>query len=423
MKVSNAHLSGEITEVKESVYESENVLVSSSEIVLMQTAKCEVKNPLKPISDTVRILLDSGSQRTYVTERLAEQLQLKKEKEEEIKLVTFGSESAKTIKTTQTKLNIKLKNGTYLEVSANIVPVISGSVQRKAMKSSENFEHLVSSLELADDVPKMFESSSIDVLIGNDYYLDIIMSQRIEVQPGLYLLSSKLGWILTGRSGDHEPSPTESNMLILTYGNDVTETSAFTTMDYVPPQKPDLEDFWKVESIGIIDNSKTSTDEMVSEKFKETIKFEDGRYQVTWPWKEDVPDIPVNRELALGRTKSSVARMKNKPELLKAYDNVIHDQLEKGIIEKANEVVDGPVHYLPHHAVINPLKPTTKLRIVYDASAKVRKENYSLNECLYRGPVLLNDLCGLLMRFRLNQIAIVDVEEPIDPGAPCRGFL
>ena len=74
-----------------------------------------------------------------------EQLRLKKEKEEEIKLVTFGSESAKTIKTTQTKLNIKLKNGTYLEASANIVPVISGSVQRKAMKlkSSENFEHLV----------------------------------------------------------------------------------------------------------------------------------------------------------------------------------------------------------------------------------------------------------------------------------------
>ena len=62
--------------------------------------------------------------------------------------------------------------------------------------------------------------------------------------------------------------------------------------------------------------------------------------------------------------------------------------------------------------MINPLKPTTKLRILYDASAKVRKENYSLNECLYRGPVLLNDLCGLLMRFRLNQIAIVaDIEK------------
>ena len=32
---------------------------------------------------------------------------------------------------------------------------------------------------------KLSESSSVDILIGNDYYPDIIMSQRIEVQPGL----------------------------------------------------------------------------------------------------------------------------------------------------------------------------------------------------------------------------------------------
>ena len=68
----------------------------------------------------------------------------------------------------------------------------------------------------------MLESSSVDILIGNDYYLDIIMSQRIEVQPGLYLLSSKLGWILTGRSGDSNLTINETNMLIRTYGNDVT---------------------------------------------------------------------------------------------------------------------------------------------------------------------------------------------------------
>ena len=60
--------------------------------------------------------------------------------------MTFGSDTAKTIKSTQTKLSLKLKNGAYLELSANIVPIISGSVQRKAMKvnTSENFEHLVS---------------------------------------------------------------------------------------------------------------------------------------------------------------------------------------------------------------------------------------------------------------------------------------
>ena len=59
------------------------------------------------------------------------------------------------------------------------------------------------------------------------------------------------------------------------------------------------------------------------------------------------------------------------------------------------------------------MKPTTKLRTVYDALAKTRKEkeNKSMNECLYRGLVMLNDLCGLLMRFRLNSIAVVaDIE-------------
>ena len=49
---------------------------------------------------------------------------------------------------------------------------------------------------------------------------------------------------------------------------------------------------------------------------------------------------------------------------------------------------------------------------MYDASAKARKESNSLNDCLYRGPVLLNDLCGKLMRFRLHNIAILaDIEK------------
>ena len=91
--VSNAHLIEETDEFKEvSVCAKENVLVSSGEMVLMQTAKAETMNPNKHKSDQVRILLDSGSQRTYVTETLAEKLQLTRESEEEIKLVTFMSD-------------------------------------------------------------------------------------------------------------------------------------------------------------------------------------------------------------------------------------------------------------------------------------------------------------------------------------------
>ncbi|XP_063435905.1 uncharacterized protein LOC134716797 [Mytilus trossulus] len=141
--------------------------------------------------------------------------------------------------------------------------------------------------------------------------------------------------------------------------------------------------------------------------------MENGRYQVAWPWKEKLPELPENRELAYGRLKSLFQKMKNNPDLLN--NEIIQDQCKKGIIEKVSNQCSkdtGIKHYIPHHAVVDPTKPTTKVRIVYDASAKSKPENKSLNDCLHRGPVMLQDLCGLLLRFRMNKIAVVaDIEK------------
>jgi hypothetical protein len=63
-----------------------------------------LKDTSGQIERNVRILLDSGSQRAYITERLAKCLGLKKECEQEIQLVTFGSDKPKLIKTVSTKL-------------------------------------------------------------------------------------------------------------------------------------------------------------------------------------------------------------------------------------------------------------------------------------------------------------------------------
>lgn len=40
------------------------------------------------------------------------------------------------------------------------------------------------SVELADSIPSENEFSTIELLIGNDFYLDLVMSQRIKVHPG-----------------------------------------------------------------------------------------------------------------------------------------------------------------------------------------------------------------------------------------------
>ena len=174
------------------------------------------------------------------------------------------------MKTAQTKLSIKLNNGQYLDVTANIVPVISGTVQRKAMTlcSSKNMEHLVKSHDLADTIPLETESSTVELLVGNDDYLDIILPQKIEVQPGLYLLSSKPGWIVTGRTSEPDESENETNMLILTYGTNSTNTSVFQSVDDAVPVKPDLEDFWNLETIGVIDNQTTKNDEFGQKAFQ-----------------------------------------------------------------------------------------------------------------------------------------------------------
>ena len=81
-------------------------------------------------------------------------------------------------------------------------------------------------------------------------------------------------------------------------------------------------------------------------------------------------------------------------------------QEESGIQEES-----GRVHYLPHHAVIRQDKETTKLRIVYDASAR-SGEGLSLNNCLFTGQKFDQKILDILIRFRYYKVALTaDIEK------------
>ena len=83
------------------------------------------------------------------------------------------------------------------------------------------------------------------------------------------------------------------------------------------------------------------------------------------------------------------------------------------MIEQAAELEPvGKVHYLPHRAVIRENAETTKVGIVYDASCKDRKLRVSLNDCLHVGPSLTSMILDVLLRFRINPVALVgDIEK------------
>ena len=72
-----AHLIEELPQEDESGIH-ENALLSSGEMVLMQTATADISNPINGKIQSVRMLLDTGSQRTYITEALAKKLSLKR---------------------------------------------------------------------------------------------------------------------------------------------------------------------------------------------------------------------------------------------------------------------------------------------------------------------------------------------------------
>ena len=81
-------------------------------------------------------------------------------------------------------------------------------------------------------------------------------------------------------------------------------------------------------------------------------------------------------------------------------------------VEQGTDNGVGKVHYLPHHEVIRVDKDTTKLRIVYDASARSGRNTPSLNDCLYAGPPLSPLIYDILLRFRVHKVALIgDIEK------------
>ena len=72
------------------------------------------------------------------------------------------------------------------------------------------------------------------------------------------------------------------------------------------------------------------------------------------------------------------------------YDATFQKQLQQGIIERVPKEEEGSdsCYFLPHHGVICEDKETTKLRVVFDGSARAVSTDYSINDCLDKGPNL-----------------------------------
>ena len=380
-----------------------SICVSSHTPILLQTVRARVRDAGQhdhgPTLE-VRALLDTGSQRSYVTTHVQKVLHIRKSHSESMVIKTFGSEWGEKKVCDVVRLEFITSDNEPLVLPLVVVPHICDRVSVQPIDASRmSYKHLAG-LELADsgDVGSHLE---IDILIGSDFYWELVTGRVVKGDSGPAAIETRFGWVLSG--------PTEG--LKEETAVNLVSSSHMLRVDYIAePESLDakLKRFWELESLGIL-----KEEHPVQRQFTQRIAFRHGRYEVHLPWKEAHPHLPNNYELCQRRLTSLLKRLHQTPEHLQQYDSVIRDQLTQGIVEVVKEPMRSKsrrIHYLPHHGVVRHDKQTTKLRVVYDGSAKT--SGPSLNECLYTGPNFGQNILHILLRFRLHQVALIgDIEK------------
>ena len=356
---------------------------------LLQTIQITVKG--KKGATKVNALLDTGADRTYVSQNVVNKIQPEWLETSRLSYASFGSEKAsKPVDRHVYSLLLQGDKGTA-KVDATCIPYICAPTRQPSVPS-----HLLSDLPNVVSIPPG-GTIAIDLLIGLDFYWKIMTGKFKELAPGLVAQKSVLGWVVSGSVPSKGDTKSVPSLQLFCKG------TACAPEQY----------FWDLEAIGITDQQDLEGVDHVMESFKASVKKEEDRYTVSLPWKEGGREkIVSNKFSAMTRLQSLKNRFAKDPELGQRYHEVISTMWKEGMIEEVDE--DQPCdleYYLPHHPVVKENSLTTKVRPVFDASAK-SINGVSLNDCVEAGPNLLPDLIGVLLRFRRWQIALTaDVQK------------
>ena len=233
----------------------------------------------------MRILLDTGSQRSFVTERVKELLNLNSRDKRVLNITTFGSETRRQQSCYAVKLSICWKDGNSSELHLLTVPFICEPLRVHVPPIQLNAEGLkyLLKLDLADsfDAEEQFQPD-IHVLIGSDQYWELTTGENVRGRGGPVALHTHLGWVLSGPA-----------TLLTSVSESTNLVTHVLRVDADPSDNMKLDEqlkaFWKLESLGIQDNETSILD-----SFHETISHCDGRYEVSLPWKESHAPLADN---------------------------------------------------------------------------------------------------------------------------------
>lgn len=383
--------SGTVSEMQTASNIEENVLFSgvntSADVcqtdTLLSTALVKVCS-LDCKFYTCRVLLDSGSQSNFVTERLCQKLNLSMQK---IDVSVIGINQVVSPIKYRCDVNIQsLQNWFKKTISCLVVPRITDCIP----SSNLNFSHLniPRHLKLAD--PNFGVPGPIDLLIGVDTFYQLLCDGQInlgENQPTVQ--KTHLGWILAGSFTCNIKSP------------------QIRRCSFSLEIHKQLERFWAIEEPpnGLKPIMSNEDKECESIFINTTKRDKNGRFLVQIPLKMN-PSSLGDSSIRARRQFFSLERRLHKNETMKnlyidfmtEYENMGHMTLDTS---DSSEIS----YFLPHHGVINDNSSTTRLRVVFNGSYP-SDNGISLNDLQYTGPNIQEDILAILLRFREHNVVV-----------------
>lgn len=262
-------------------------------------------------------------------------------------------------------------------------------------------------------------TGKIDLLIGADYS---VLLPRVEKTVGdLQLMKGQFGYCVRGSLG-----PLKGGLNAVVNHVRCTGVDDFIVKTRSEPIKA-MELFFKTEELGVdcspqcggcrcgkcsVNGHLTLKEQREAKLIEEGLHYDanNERWVAEYPWIKDPNKLPNNYSVAYARllsTERRLSRLGN--DYTNQYSEQIQDMIHRGVARRLTEeeilAYKGPVFYLPHHEVHKADSRSTPMRIVFNSSAPYM--GCSLNEFLAKGPDCLNNILGVLMRFRQGFVGLM----------------
>lgn len=368
--------------------------------IILSTAIIDIFNPQTRQTESVRALLDCGSQSSYMTVSLKEKLCLQSHKTN-VKIIGIGNNTSHCVESCVAQINSK-ESDFQATLTFMLLPTLTSYIPKYKI-NTETF-NIPTSVRLAD--PSFDRPAPVDVILGADIFWDILGSHQINLGANSpQLRSSQLGWLIAGPSTNTNTN-TKSNL-----HDNTTFMNFSSSLSNLDAQ---LARFWECESLPSEKAPGLSESERECEKhfMTHTKRLSTGHFSVRLPLIDNPDCLGDSYPTAKKRFFNLEKRFRKQPELKQSYVEFINEYKALGHCSVSEVARPSPSYFLCHHPVLRMDSESTKLRVVFDGSLRT-SSGVSLNDLQLTGPSNLQDsLFSILLRFRQHKYILTgDVEK------------